>query len=66
MPGIDGIETIKRARELRPQLICFLATGYANELAMPLDGNIFTLLRKPLATDKLARQIEAAIKAVKL
>ncbi|PPQ27351.1 hypothetical protein CCS01_27785 [Rhodopila globiformis] len=65
MPGINGIETIQRARALRPRMPCFLVTGYATEQAAPADESVFTLLRKPVSADTLARQIEAAVRATR-
>jgi CheY-like chemotaxis protein len=65
MPGINGIETIQRARTLRPAMPCFLVTGYAGDQAAPADAGIFTLLRKPVSAGTLARHIEAAVCAIR-
>jgi CheY-like chemotaxis protein len=63
MPGMNGIETIQRARALRPTVPCFLVTGYAGDHTAPADAGAFTLLRKPVSADTLARHIEAAVRA---
>jgi PAS domain S-box-containing protein len=63
MPGMNGIETIKRARELLPGLPCFLLTGYAGERAALENGDAFTLLRKPISASALIAQLEAGLAA---
>jgi CheY-like chemotaxis protein len=63
MPGMNGIETIKRARDLLPGLPCFLLTGYAGERAALETGDAFTLLRKPISANALIAQIEAGLAA---
>jgi CheY-like chemotaxis protein len=66
MPGMNGIDTIKRARGLIPGLACFLLTGYAGERSALETGDAFTLLRKPISASALIAQIEAGLAAVKL
>jgi PAS domain S-box-containing protein len=61
MPGMNGIDTIKRARDLLPGLPCFLLTGYAGERAALESGTAFTLLRKPIAASVLVAQIDAGL-----
>jgi PAS domain S-box-containing protein len=63
MPGLNGVETIKRARALRPHLPCFLLTGYVGERAALESGDAFTLLRKPISGVALAARIEARLGA---
>ena len=63
MPGMNGIETIRRARELVPGLVCFLLTGYAGERAALGTGDSFTLLSKPISATALIAQIEAGLVA---
>ena len=63
MPGLNGVTTIQRARELRPRLPCFLLTGYVGERAALSAENTFTLVRKPVAMADLAAQIEARLEA---
>jgi PAS domain S-box-containing protein len=61
MPGMNGIDTIKRARALLPGLPCFLLTGYAGERTALESGNAFTLLLKPIAASALVAQIDAGL-----
>jgi CheY-like chemotaxis protein len=63
MPGIDGIETIKQARELLPLVPCFLLTGYAGERAVLESGAAFKLLRKPISVSALITHIDAGLAA---
>ena len=64
MPGLNGVTTIQKARELRPRLPCFLLTGYVGERAALSSEDNFTLVRKPVAMADLAAQIEARLEAV--
>jgi PAS domain S-box-containing protein len=63
MPGMNGIDTIKRIRDLVPGLPCFLLTGYAGERAALEGGQAFTLLRKPITARALIAQIDAGLAA---
>jgi CheY-like chemotaxis protein len=63
MPQMDGATTIQKTRALRPQLPCFLLTGYVGERAALAAGNIFTLVRKPASAQVLAACIEAELEA---
>ncbi len=65
MPGMNGIDTIKRARDLFPGLPCFLLTGYAGERAALETGNAFTLLRKPISASALIAHIDAGLAATR-
>ena len=61
MPGISGLATIRKVRALRPELPCFLLTGYVGERAALEAGAPFTLVHKPISGGKLAARIEAAL-----
>jgi len=63
MPGIDGVETIKRVRKVHPDLPCILLTGSPGDREMLDGGRMFVLLLKPTSGDVLAAQIEAALGA---
>ena len=65
MPGMSGVETIQRARKLRPGMPCFLLTGYAGERAALEAGDAFTLVRKPISGAALADRIEVALEAAR-
>jgi PAS domain S-box-containing protein len=61
MPGMNGIETIRRVREQCPGLPCFLLTGYAGERGALENSHSFTLLRKPITSSALIGHIEAGL-----
>ncbi|HEY0424315.1 MAG TPA: ATP-binding protein [Rhodopila sp.] len=63
MPDLNGIQTIRAARHRRPELPCFLLTGYTGEHAALAGSDTFTVLRKPLSGGALAAHIEAVLAA---
>ncbi|MBV1688449.1 response regulator [Novosphingobium sp. G106] len=48
MPGINGSETILRARALRPSLQTILMTGYADDRLVPHNDSDIPVIRKPI------------------
>ena len=65
MPEMNGIEFIRHARLLRPNLPCLLVTGYADvgKLGDALTGGI-TILRKPYRVNDLAATIDHLLEQV--
>jgi PAS domain S-box-containing protein len=61
MPGMNGLDTIRKARTLRPGLPCFLLTGYVGDRAALEAGDDFTIVHKPVSGRKLAARIEAGL-----
>jgi CheY-like chemotaxis protein len=63
MPGMDGLETLKRIKEINPEARVVMATAYASiELAvdaMKLGATDF--VRKPLTPDVLRNSVAAAL-----
>ncbi len=64
MPGMDGVELVRRARERRPGLPALLTSGYPADylagsagLAPPAD-----LLQKPFSAHELVRRVAAALR----
>ncbi len=66
MPGINGVDTIKRARALAPQMPCFLLTGYAGGRGALETGKDYTLLRKPISAGALIAHIDSALAAMRI
>jgi CheY-like chemotaxis protein len=62
MPGLSGVELIRRARELRPHLPALIITGYADALAVAPVPDSIPILPKPFAFEDLSRSLDAAIK----
>ena len=61
MPDLNGIQTIRAVRHRRPELPCFLLTGYIGEQTALSRSDTFTLLRKPMSGGALADHIEAVL-----
>jgi DNA-binding NtrC family response regulator len=63
MPGMDGIEVLRRAKEIVPDILVLILTGHgtmdtANE-AMKLGAVGF--IRKPISIEDLAESIDQAL-----
>ncbi|MBU1612473.1 MAG: HD domain-containing protein [Proteobacteria bacterium] len=69
MPGIDGIRFLELTKDLLPDAVRILLTGFA-DLQNALDavnrGQIFRLLNKPCSADLLLASIEAGLKQYQL
>lgn len=69
MPGMDGVELLSRARELAPETVRILLTGFADlqtAIAAVDQGNVFRLLTKPCSPDELASALHAGIEQHRL
>lgn len=69
MPGMDGIEFIRAAREVTRDTVCMMLTGNADqETAMNAvnQGNIFRFLTKPCPQEVLVAALEAGIRQYRL
>ena len=68
MPGMDGIELIRRVRQLRPDLPAILITGFAGDAATlevaRVIGGRFSLLRKPISGAELADEVSLLLAPV--
>jgi PAS domain S-box-containing protein len=60
MPGMNGAETARAARELRPELPIVFITGYA-DLSALRDVGEERIVQKPFRDDELGRKLEAAL-----
>jgi DNA-binding response OmpR family regulator len=61
MPGLNGIETVRRAREKWPQLRVLYASGYADAAH---DGNKMLAdprIKKPFRQAELIGEVRSAI-----
>jgi CheY-like chemotaxis protein len=57
MPGLNGIETINSARQVRPDLRAVLMTGYADEDVIGEMKGEIDVLRKPIHIADLRRTL---------
>lgn len=69
MPGMDGIQFLRKARELAPDSVRIMLTGNGDiEAAIEAvnEGNIFRFLTKPCLPDKLEQAINAGMQQHRL
>lgn len=69
MPGMDGIETLKRIKELAPDTVRIMLTGNADQqtaIEAINQGNIFRFYTKPYPVDQLRGGLEAACEQYRL
>lgn len=62
MPGMDGVEFLKRVRALRPECLRVVLSGYADIsliVAALNEGQIYKFLSKPWNDDDLRHQIRS-------
>jgi DNA-binding response OmpR family regulator len=62
MPGMDGIETLKKARVIRPEIKTIILTGHGSEKErlQAMDLGAFAYLQKPVSLDTLMDAINSA------
>ena len=63
MPGADGVDLIRQAHEIRPELPALLLTGYAEltSAAARVGSSSFHILRKPVESQRLIKKLEALV-----
>jgi response regulator RpfG family c-di-GMP phosphodiesterase len=69
MPGMDGIAVLAKVRELRPDTVRVMLTGFAEleaAIAAVNEGNIFRFLTKPCETGYLLGALAAAVEQYRL
>ncbi|MGQ9559940.1 MAG: HD domain-containing phosphohydrolase [Candidatus Oleimicrobiaceae bacterium] len=69
MPDIEGIALLAKVRELCPDTVRIVLTGYADiQMAMAAvnEGSVFRFLCKPCPPEHLARALEAALRQYRL
>ncbi len=69
MPGMDGIQFLSRAREMAPDTVRVMLTGFAdvkNAIEAVNEGKLFRFLTKPCETTVLAKALAEGIKQYRL
>ncbi|MDO8607621.1 MAG: response regulator [Phaeospirillum sp.] len=69
MPGMDGIETLKRIRDLAPDTVRIMLTGNADQqtaIEAINQGNIFRFYTKPYPVDQLREGLLAGCEQYRL
>ena len=61
MPGLNGVDVVKRARQQVPELPIILATGYADMKAVEAVMGPDRILRKPFKVDDLEAAVALAL-----
>ncbi len=65
MPGMDGIQFLTKMKQISPDTVRILLTGYA-DLQIAIDaineGNIFRFLSKPVDPETLGKVIETGLR----
>ncbi|WP_147822456.1 response regulator [Salidesulfovibrio onnuriiensis] len=67
MPGIDGIEVLRRVKASRPNIEVIILTGHGSEAdrAVCMDLGAFAYLHKPVDIDVLSETLKAANDKIK-
>jgi len=62
MPGIDGIEVLRRVKETNPEIEVIILTGHGSEEARKvcMDLGAFAYLHKPVDIDRLSETLKKA------
>ncbi len=69
MPGMDGIQFLKRVRELAPETVLMMLTGNADQqtaVNAVNEGNIFRFLTKPCPPEMLTSTLNAGLEQYRL
>ncbi|SFM68838.1 HD domain-containing phosphohydrolase [Thermodesulforhabdus norvegica] len=69
MPIMDGIQFLTRVREISPETVRMMLTGYADvttAIEAINSGNVFRFLTKPCAVDVLVKNLEAGLQQYRL
>jgi two-component system response regulator CpxR len=66
MPGIDGLEVLRRVKRTHPKTEVIILTGHGSDAEEVLAGELgaFAYLRKPVDIDLLTETMKAAYRKV--
>jgi CheY-like chemotaxis protein len=60
MPGLGGLETLARLRELHPEVRVLLCSGYGDKTGVELPPEV-EFLPKPYTAEQLSQKVAAAL-----
>lgn len=69
MPDMNGTELLKKIRELAPDTVRIMLTGYADvdtAIEAVNEGNVFRFLTKPCPSEVLEKTLEAGLRQYRL
>jgi response regulator RpfG family c-di-GMP phosphodiesterase len=69
MPGMDGVEFLRQAREIQPDAVRVMISGHADlgdAINSVNNAGIFRLMIKPASSEELAASLDAALEQHKL
>ncbi|WP_310468736.1 response regulator [Sphingomonas sp.] len=61
MPRVSGVELVRGARRLHPELPALIVTGYAERDAVRMEEDQVSVLFKPFTLEELSESIEATL-----
>jgi response regulator RpfG family c-di-GMP phosphodiesterase len=69
MPGLDGVQFLTRLKEISPDTVRIMLTGYADmqaSMAAVNSGSVFRFLTKPCSAQHMKRVLEDALEQYRL
>ncbi|PTN38304.1 two-component system response regulator [Desulfonatronum sp. SC1] len=69
MPGVDGVQFLARLKEISPDTVRIMLTGYADvqsSIAAVNEGSVFRFLTKPCSAQHMKRVLEDALRQYRL
>jgi response regulator RpfG family c-di-GMP phosphodiesterase len=69
MPGVDGVQFLTRLKEIAPDTVRVMLTGYADvqsSAAAVNEGNVFRFLTKPCSAQMMQKALDDAIRQYRL
>jgi DNA-binding NtrC family response regulator len=69
MPGVDGVQFLTRIKEVSPDTVRIMLTGYADvqsSIAAVNEGSVFRFLTKPCSAQHMKRVLEDALRQYRL
>ncbi|MDH5410423.1 MAG: response regulator [Alphaproteobacteria bacterium] len=59
LPGLNGVESLLKIKEINPKVGCFLLTGYSSDhlTEQGIEAGAIDILTKPVNLDEILRRI---------